>query len=151
MPPNVFTNSPTTRLADSVNVVLFDSLNTQARDQSYVREQLIKYLQKVPPGTRLAIFVLSSRLCTLRGFTTDFSGLSVALDDKKEGVQPQVTRYLPTPAQHFSELTVLEAMMRNRASSEAIEAFKAFMADETASLNADRVQRQIKAQVSNRV
>jgi VWFA-related protein len=140
MPPNVFTNSPTTKFADSVNVVLFDSLNTQARDQSYVREQLIKYLQKVPPGTRLAIFVLSSRLRMLRGFTTDFSGLSVALDDKKEGVQPQVTRYLPTPAQHYSELTVLAEMMKSRAAPEAIEAFKAFMADETASLDADRVQ-----------
>jgi VWFA-related protein len=140
LPSNVFTNFPTAKLSDSVNVVLFDSLNTQSRDQSYVREQLIKYLQDVPPGTRLAIFVLNSQLRMLRGFTTDFSGLSLALDDKREGVQPQVTRYLPTPAQHFSELTVLEAMMRNRASSEAIEAFKAFMADETASLNADRVQ-----------
>ncbi len=139
-PPNVFTNFPTTKLADSVNVVLFDSLNTQSRDQTYVRDQLIKYLKQVSPGTQVAIFVLGSRLRMVRGFTTDFSGLSVALDDKKQGMQPQVTRYLPTPSQHESELVVLAQMMQSRASPEAIDAFKRFMADETATLNSDRVQ-----------
>lgn len=38
MPPNVFTNFPTLKVADSVNVVLFDSLNTQQQDQTYVRD-----------------------------------------------------------------------------------------------------------------
>lgn len=99
MPPNVFTNFPRTKPADSVNVVLFDSLNTQSRDQSYVREQLIRYLKTVSPGTQVAIFVLGSRLRVVRGFTMDFSGLSIALDDKKEGARPEVTRYLPTPSQ----------------------------------------------------
>jgi VWFA-related protein len=140
MPPNVFTNFPTTKLADSVNVVLFDSLNTQSRDQSYVRDQLIQYLKTVPPGMQVAIFVLGSRLRMVRGFTTDFSGLSVALDDKKQGVQPLVTRYLPTPSQHTSELTVLGMMMQSRAAPEAIDAFRRFMADETATLSGERVE-----------
>jgi VWFA-related protein len=122
MPPNVFTNFPTTKVADSVNLVLFDSLNTQSRDQSYVREQLIQYLKTVSPGTQVAIFVLGSRLRMVRGFTTDFSGLSIALDDQKEGVRPEVTRYLPTPSQKADEDWILAMMVANLSSAEAIDA-----------------------------
>lgn len=140
MPPNVFTNFPTTKLADSVNVVLFDSLNTQSRDQSYVRNQLIKYLKTVPPGTRVAIFVLGSRLRLVRGFTSDFSGLSVALDDKKEGIRPQVTRYLPTPSQRADEDWILAMMTANMASPEAIDSVKRYQEDTKSSLSGERVE-----------
>jgi hypothetical protein len=54
MPPHVFTNYPTLERANSVNVLLLDSLNTQPQDQAYVRGQLIEYLEHVPPGTHLA-------------------------------------------------------------------------------------------------
>jgi VWFA-related protein len=58
MPANVFTNYPTVKSTDSVNVLLLDSLNTQALDQAYVRAQMTKYLQAAvsgPTGARLAI------------------------------------------------------------------------------------------------
>lgn len=92
MPPNVFTNFPTARGADSVNVLLLDLLNTQPQNQAFVRQQVIKYLGEVTPGTRLAVFALGSHLRIVRGFTTDFSGLSAALEDKKLGVAPEVSR-----------------------------------------------------------
>lgn len=76
----------------------------------------------------------------VRGFTTDFSGLSVALDAKKDGGTPQVSRYLPTPSQHESEMTVLKEMMRSRAAPAAIEAIKQFTADEKAGVDADRIE-----------
>jgi hypothetical protein len=44
MPPNVYTNFPTAKSPDSVNVLLLDMLNTQPPSQSYVREQAVKYL-----------------------------------------------------------------------------------------------------------
>jgi hypothetical protein len=87
MPPSVFTNFPTVKVADSVNVVLFDSLNTQQQDQTYVRDQLIKYVNDFPSGRQLAIFVLGSQLRLICGFTTDFSGLSIALDDSDKGAR----------------------------------------------------------------
>jgi VWFA-related protein len=37
MPPNVFTNYPTIKKTDSINIFLLDSLNTQSPDQGYVR------------------------------------------------------------------------------------------------------------------
>lgn len=40
MPPGVFTNYPTIKTTDSINVLLLDSLNTQAIDQTYVRPQM---------------------------------------------------------------------------------------------------------------
>lgn len=145
MPANVFTNFPTTKTADSVNVILFDTLNTQPRDQGWVRQQLIDYLKGVAPGTQMAIFGLGTQLHMVRGFTTNFSGLSVALDDKKDGLHPELTRYLATPSQHGAEMTVLGQMMQSRASPEAIEAFKRFMADESATKDVERVEYTLQA------
>ena len=54
MPPNVFTNFPVSRSADSVNVLLLDLLNTTLANQSFVRQQVLQFLGEVKPGTRLA-------------------------------------------------------------------------------------------------
>ena len=78
MPPNVFTNYPTAESADSVNLLLLDALNTEPKNQIYVREQMIKYLRNVQPGTCLAIFTLGSRLRMVKEFTTDSSGLKAS-------------------------------------------------------------------------
>jgi len=70
MPPDVYTNYPRVKLTDSVNVLLLDSLNTQAIDQTYVRPQMAKYLEAamaVPTGARPAIFTLGSKLRMVRG------------------------------------------------------------------------------------
>src|SRR6185437_7171310 len=79
MPTGVYTNFPTTKSADSVNVLLLDSLNTEPRDQVFVHKQMIKYLQNVPPGTRLGIFTLGSRLRMIKGISADSSGMLAAL------------------------------------------------------------------------
>jgi len=41
------------------------------KDQSYIRQQLLAYLNTTPPGTRIAIFGLTSQLTILQGFTSD--------------------------------------------------------------------------------
>jgi hypothetical protein len=64
-PPGVYTNYPTIKTTDSINVLLLDSLNTQTADQTYVRPQMVKYLQAAlaaPTGTRVAIFTRGSKL-----------------------------------------------------------------------------------------
>jgi VWFA-related protein len=132
MPPNIFTNFPAARGADSVNVLLLDLLNTQPQNQAFVRQQVIKYLGEVTPGTRLAIFALGSRLRIVRGFTTDFSGLSAALEDKKLGVAPEISRNLPTEANQYSDAEILRQMRRSQAAPTAIEAVDSFQRDEAA-------------------
>jgi VWFA-related protein len=89
MPPDVYTNFPPVRTTDSVNVLLLDALNTQVADQSYVRAQLIRYLTSVEPGTRLAVFVLTSRLRMIQEVTTDSAVLLAALNKESLGSSPQ--------------------------------------------------------------
>ena len=132
MPPNVFTNFPTARGADSVNVLLLDLLNTQPQNQAFVRQQVIKYLGEVPPGTRLAVFALSSHLRIVRGFTTDFSGISATLEDKKFGVAPEVSRDLQTDANQYSDAEILRQMRKSQAAPSAIDAVGAFQREESA-------------------
>ncbi len=132
MPSNVFTNFPTARGADSVNVLLLDLLNTQPQNQAFVRQQVIKYLGEAPPGTRLAVFALGSHLRIVRGFTTDFSGISATLEDKKLGVAPEVSRDLQTDANQYSDAEILRQMRKSQAAPSAIDAVESFQRDETA-------------------
>jgi len=45
MPKNTYTNYPEVETADSINVILMDSLNTPILDQYFVHQQVIKYLK----------------------------------------------------------------------------------------------------------
>jgi len=92
MPPGVYTNFPLTQTAESVNIILLDALNTPSSDQSYVHSQMLKYLQTIPPRTRVAIFTLASRLVMLQGITTDSSQLLAAVHSAKAGPSPSALR-----------------------------------------------------------
>ena len=100
MPPHVYTNFPVTKTADSVNVLLLDALNTPTRDQTFVRRQMIKYLGTIPPGTRVAIFTLASRLRMLQGITTDSSELVAALHQNR--ASPHSSALLPSEVENDS-------------------------------------------------
>jgi VWFA-related protein len=123
LPPNVYSNAQAVKPSDSVNVLLIDLLNTQPWFQKGVCTQAIKYLKTVPPGTRLAIFTLNTQqLRLVQGFTTDFSGLSVALDDKKSGVIPESSWLNPTPSRLAAEQASVDAMIMMDTSQAAIDA-----------------------------
>jgi VWFA-related protein len=89
LPPNVYSNVPPVAGSDSVDVLLIDTLNTEVGDQLFVRKQILKFLQGMKPGTRVAIFSLGSQFRFLQGFTSDVSLLQAALNDVKKGVNPQ--------------------------------------------------------------
>ncbi len=80
--PNVFTNITYTPNNGPLNILLLDALNTPHADQAYVRRQMLEYLKKLPEGTRIAIFGLSTRLFILQGFTTDPAVLKAVLSGK---------------------------------------------------------------------
>jgi VWFA-related protein len=81
-PPGEFTNSPSVVSADSVNVLLIDGLNTSMQDQTFVHGQILKYLKSIPPGMQAAVFLLTTRLRMLQGFTTDSTALLAAVNSK---------------------------------------------------------------------
>jgi VWFA-related protein len=84
MPPGMFTNYTPESVNGAVNILLLDTLNTPVKDQMLVRQQLLAYLNSAAPGTRIAIFGLTSRLIILQGFTTDPAVLK-AVASKKTG------------------------------------------------------------------
>jgi VWFA-related protein len=82
LPPGIFTNYTPVPPSGTLNILLLDSLNTPMKDQGYVRYQLQQYVNKADPGTRIAIFGLTTRLTILQGFTSDPKVLKDAVDHK---------------------------------------------------------------------
>ncbi|HEV2688522.1 MAG TPA: VWA domain-containing protein [Bryobacteraceae bacterium] len=80
VPPNLFSNRM--RRADtptSITVILFDGLNTRIQDQAYARKQILKFLDQIQPGDRVALYLLGSNLRILHDFTNDPDHLAKAL------------------------------------------------------------------------
>jgi VWFA-related protein len=79
LPPHQYTNFTFAQPeADRpVTVILMDMLNTIGTDQAFARKQMIQFLEKLPPGQPVALFVLTSKLKMIQGFSGD-SGTLVA-------------------------------------------------------------------------
>ena len=71
LPPNTYSNHPAAATADSWTIVLFDLLNTPTADQEYARKQLIEMLRAAPKGQPIALYLLTSRLTMVQGFTDE--------------------------------------------------------------------------------
>ena len=83
LPAGVFTNLTNAPATGALNVLLLDTLNTPMTDQAAVRAEMLAYLKEAHPGTRMAVFGLTTRLILLEGFTTDPEVLRAALNAKK--------------------------------------------------------------------
>jgi len=82
LPSNYFTNRFDLKGEDpgAVTVILFDSLNTSSQDQSFVRKQILRFLQTVKPQDHVALYALSTNLIVLHDFTRDVSALVAAIN-----------------------------------------------------------------------
>jgi VWFA-related protein len=88
MPPGVFTNYAPQPVNGAVNILLLDTLNTPLKDQMFVRQQLLAFLNSAPPGTRIAIFGLTTHLIFLQGFTSDLALLKAVASAKPGKTSP---------------------------------------------------------------
>ena len=79
LPPHVYSNAPQYTLTSAANVLLLDGLNTPLSDQVYIRRRMLEYLSTIPPGTRIAVFTLGSKLHIITGFTTDAAQIAKAI------------------------------------------------------------------------
>ncbi|HEY6352016.1 MAG TPA: VWA domain-containing protein, partial [Candidatus Angelobacter sp.] len=109
---NVFSNVPRYNVTRALNVLLLDALNTTSTNQAYAREQMIKFLEKLPAGQPIAVYALGSKLRLLQDFTSDPSVLKKVIANLKEQTSP----VLDEPAAHGQPLdqsssgALLEAM-----------------------------------------
>lgn len=88
LPENVYTNYPKYNVDNSLNVVLLDALNTTLPHQAYVRDQMIRYLEKMPDGKPVAIYTLSNKLTLLQDFTSDPAVLKSVVKNLKGKASP---------------------------------------------------------------
>lgn len=141
LPPNTYTNVPEPSTGSAINVLLLDAVNTPVEDQAYARRKIIEYLKTIPPGTRLAVFTLASRLRLVQGFTSDSEVLLAALNK----TVPRQSLALPgdrgeSAADRFAALGVGKNALEQSAVDSMIESLHQFEADEEASLLDRRVQ-----------
>jgi VWFA-related protein len=82
LPANTFINVPAGPERGPLYVLLLDLVDMGVDDQPRAREQLLKFIQSKPQGTRFAIFVFSDGLHLVQGFTEDQKLLAAAVDPK---------------------------------------------------------------------
>jgi VWFA-related protein len=129
LPANTYSNFPETAVTTAANVLLLDALNTPMKDQIYVRKQMTEYIKNIPPGTRIAIFTLASKLRIVQGFTTDSTRLLAALSDKRNS--PGTTPLLADP-NDATPTNLVSGLQDMGASTQAIASLQQFQADEAA-------------------
>ncbi|HEV7551728.1 MAG TPA: VWA domain-containing protein, partial [Candidatus Angelobacter sp.] len=78
LPPSVVTNAPKFQ-SNSLNVILFDTVNGEFAEHAYARDQLLKFLNTAELGRPVAIFALQTQLKLLHDFTTDNKSLSAVV------------------------------------------------------------------------
>jgi VWFA-related protein len=78
LPPSVVSNAPKFQ-SNSLNVILFDTVNGEFAEHAYARDQLLKFLNTAELGRPVAIFALQNQLKLLHDFTTDNKSLSAAV------------------------------------------------------------------------
>ena len=143
--PNFYTNAPALASADSVSVLLVDTLNTLPEDQAEVRRQMIEYLRANDPGPRLAIFTLDSRLRIIHGFTADRRALIGALGSKNTGGMPQASTPVQSKAEAAANQKLLQQMADTHASSGSTQALQDFLNEEKATEEGSRVSGSLEA------
>ncbi|MGC2617845.1 MAG: VWA domain-containing protein [Acidobacteriaceae bacterium] len=127
LPPHFYSNDPRYVLTSAANVVLLDALNTPFTDQVYVRRRMLAYLKTIPPGTRVAVFTLASRLRMVEGFNAEPGSLEKALQESK--ANPEVSPLMdPAADQAMTDLTNMQ--MSGDASSTAVAAMQQFQQDQ---------------------
>jgi len=123
MPPGVFTNFTFAPANSAVNVLLIDMLNTPLEDQTYLKAQILKFVNSPNPPHNVAIFGLSTKLRMLQGFSSDpeilkavvnrqFGKASPLLADQVGGggVQDSISDVMSQPAQSLMPPDVVAAM-----------------------------------------
>jgi VWFA-related protein len=81
-PPNTFTNRAESREDAPVRLTVFvlDALNSDFETQSRSRQQLLRYLPKITPRDRVAIWVLTEHLRRIQEFTNDVQQLTKSVE-----------------------------------------------------------------------
>jgi VWFA-related protein len=85
LPPNTYINLPGEPERGPLCVLYYDMVNTLPEDQMTFHQQLLDFVDKAAPGTRIALFVNAAGLHLIQGFTSDHALLHAAILSKGPG------------------------------------------------------------------
>ncbi|HEX3585870.1 MAG TPA: VWA domain-containing protein [Candidatus Angelobacter sp.] len=97
---NRITNMPRFKTSSALNVLLIDGINVSNTNQKYAREEMVKFLTKLPAGQPLAVYALGSKLRMLQDFTIDPALLKAAIKKAKDnalGVRSETSNAADLP------------------------------------------------------
>ena len=91
LPVNTYINLPSAPEQGPLYILYYDMVNTEQEEQMAFHHQLLDFVDKTQPGTRIALFVNAYGLHLLQGFTNDHALLKTAILSKGPGPHmPQV-------------------------------------------------------------
>jgi VWFA-related protein len=114
LPANRITNMPRFKTSSALNVVLLDGINVANVNQKYTREQMLKFLEKLPAGQPFAVYALGSKLRMLQDFTADPALLREAVKKAKDnalGVRTEMSNAADLPPGLTEQMP--DAMLQN--------------------------------------
>lgn len=97
---NRITNMPRFKTNSTLNVLLLDGINVTNVNQKYTREQMLKFLEKLPAGQPIAVYALGTKLRMLQDFTADPAQLREAVKKAKDnslGVRADISNAMDLP------------------------------------------------------
>ncbi|MGZ4899053.1 MAG: VWA domain-containing protein [Candidatus Angelobacter sp.] len=117
MSANRITNMPRFKTSSALNVLLLDGINVTNANQKYAREQMLKFLEKLPAGQPLAVYAMGTRLRMLQDFTVDPTLLRDAVKKAKfnaSGVRSESSNAvdLPPATLDAMPLAMLQQVLR---------------------------------------
>src|SRR6476646_10727554 len=81
---NRITNMPRFKTSSALNILLIDGINVTNTNQKYAREEMLKFLTKLPAGQPLAVYAMGSKLRMLQDFTIDPALLKASVKKAKD-------------------------------------------------------------------
>ncbi|MGA3047295.1 MAG: VWA domain-containing protein [Terracidiphilus sp.] len=94
LPTNTYVNVPGQAEQGPLYVLYYDMVNTLPQDQATFHQQLLDFVDKAAPGTRIALFGNMAGLKLIQGFTSDHAQLRTAINYQGPGPHlPKVFLY----------------------------------------------------------
>jgi len=136
LPPYIFTNRVESATAPERNItaLVLDFLNTDIRNQMFVKAHTTRLLRALAPETRVAIYVLGDELQTVHDFTDDMGLLRDRLKEAALKVQAQ---RLNDVEQASLEAEALLEEIESRRTHYATATFRAAQAADKAAIAGD--------------
>ncbi len=124
LPENVYSNVARYNASSALNVILLDALNTNLPNQAYVRDQMIRYLEKMPEGQPVAVYTLGTKLTLLQDFTNDPAVLKAVVKELKGKVSPLQDNPAGGPDQELLPPGLADSGMMSAGMLDAMQRFE---------------------------